>query len=70
VLDGSYAGYLDAYTGCGESLNEIITIAGVPSSEEYMLVIVMQTSPDEVGKQAQERILLTSAVDEAALPGG
>jgi serine protease Do len=66
--DGTYVGYLDAYTGCGESLNEVITIAGVPASEEYMLVIVMQTSPDEAGKQAQERIILSSAVDESALP--
>lgn len=68
--DGSYAGFVDAYTGCGESGNELVVVAATPPSGEYMLVLLVQTPPDEAGNQARERIIQLSTVDETILLGG
>ena len=32
------------------------------------MVLAIQTSPDEAGKQTQERVILSSAIDEDLLP--
>lgn len=67
--DGSYAGFVDAYTGCGESGNELVVIASTPPSGEYMLVLMIQTPPDAAGNEARERIIQLSTIDETILLG-
>ena len=47
--DGNFAGYVDAYTGCGESGNELVMVAATPPSGEYMLVLLIQTPPTRPG---------------------
>jgi serine protease Do len=68
--DGSFAGFVDAYTGCGESGNELVMVAATPPGGEYMLVLLIQTPPDAAGNEARDRIIQSFTVDEAALPGG
>lgn len=68
--DGAYAGFVDAYTGCGESGNELVMVAATPPSAEYMLVILIQTSPDAAGNEARDRIIQSFTVDEGILLGG
>jgi hypothetical protein len=61
---------VDAYTGCGESGNELVMVAATPPGGEYMLVLLIQTPPDAAGNEARDRIIQSFTVDEAALPGG
>ena len=66
--NGTFTGYIDAYTGCGEAGNEVVLMTAVPTSEAYMFVLAIQTAPDEAGKQAQKRVIQTANIDEGSLP--